>query len=133
MPIRVVKRYNECFKKEVVEELEIGRSGARTPAQLCRGIAGTMTFRKCMGKYGRNRLMAKVVHVEKSDEQDLIRKYQKRIAHLEKALCQKQAENLLNATFLKLACERLGQEEESFKKKADEKRSTAPESSNGAG
>jgi hypothetical protein len=68
-----------------------------------------------MGKYGRNRLMAKVVHVEKSDEQDLIRKYQKRIAHLEKALCQKQAENLLNATFLKLACERLGQEEESFK------------------
>ena len=45
---------------------------------------------------------------------------------MEQALGTTQAENVWNATFLKLACEQLGQEVESFKKKSDGKRSTGP-------
>jgi transposase len=126
MRIRLIKRYSECFKRQVVEELENGRFESITQARLHHGITGGTTIQTWLKKYGRNHLMAKVVRVEKPDEQDRIREYKKRIAQLEQALGTTQAENVLNAAFLKLACEQLGQEVESFKKKSDGKRSTPP-------
>ena len=54
-----------------------------------------------------------------------LRAYQKRVAQLEQALGKTQAENVLNAAFLKLACGRLGEDVEDFKKKSDGKRSTS--------
>ena len=65
--------------------------------------------------------------MEKPDEPDRISAYQKQVAQLEQALGKTQAENVLHATFLKLACEQLGQDVESFKKKCDGKRSTGPQ------
>ena len=130
---RIVKRYNECFKPQVIQDLENGRFSSITAAQEHHGITGTRTVRGWLKKFGKNDLKAKVVRVEKSDEQDRIREYKKRIAQLEQALGQTQAENVLNATFLKLACEQLGQEVESFKKKSDGKQFTPPEKSNRVG
>ena len=126
MRIRVIKRYSECFKRQVVEELENGRFESITQARLHHGIPGATTVQKWINQYGKNHLQAKVVRVEKPDEQDQIRAYKKRIVQLEQALGTTQAENVLNATFLKLACERMGLEVESFKKNSDGKPSTGP-------
>ena len=125
MRIRVIKRYSECFKRQVVEELENGRFESITQARLHHGIPGATTVQKWINQYGKNHLQAKVVRVEKPDEQDQIRAYQKRVAQLEQALGKTQAENVLNAAFLKLACGRLGEDVEDFKKKSDGKRSTS--------
>ena len=132
MRVRVIKRYSECFKRQVVDELESGRFDSITQARLHHGIPGTTTVQKWIKHYGRNHLQAKVVRVEKPDEQDRIRAYKKQVAQLEQALGKTQAENVLNATFLKLACEQLGQDVESFKKKSDGKPSTGPEESGAA-
>ena len=133
MRVRVIKRYSECFKRQVVEELESGRFASITQARLHHGISGMGTVQKWIKNYGRNHLQAKVVRVEKPDEQDQIRAFRKRVAQLEQALGQTQAENVLNATFLKLACERMGQDVENFKKNCDGKPSTGTKGSGRAG
>ena len=133
MRVRVIKRYSECFKRQVVEELEGGRFDSITQARLHHGIPGATTVQKWIKNYGRNHLQAKVIRVEKPDEQDQIRAYKKRVAQLEQALGKTQAENVLNATFLKLACERMGMDVESFKKNCDGKPSTGPKGSAQAG
>ncbi len=123
---RIIKRYSECFKRQVVEDLDRGRFGSLGEANEHYGITGARTIHKWLDQYGKNHLQAKVVRVEKPDEQDRIRELKGRIAALERALGQTQAENIINAEFLKLACEALGQEVESFKKKSAGRRSTPP-------
>jgi hypothetical protein len=71
-------------------------------------------------------LLAKVVRVEKPDEADLVSDLRREIAQLQKALGQTQARSLLNESYLELACERLGQEVEVFKKKSAGKRCIDP-------
>ncbi len=129
---RVIKRYNERFKRQVVDEAESGRFDSIAQTRSHHGIAGSTTVQTWIKNYGRNNLQAKVVQMEKSDEQERIRGYKKQLAQLEQALGKAQAENLLNATFLKLACEELGQGVESFKKKSDEKPSTGPQGAGAA-
>ncbi|MHB1768434.1 MAG: transposase [Phycisphaerae bacterium] len=75
MRIRVIKRYSECFKRQVVEELEQGRFGSIKQVRLHLGIMGAATVPRWLRNYGRNHLMAKVVRAEKSDEQDRVREY----------------------------------------------------------
>ena len=38
MRIRVIKRYSECFKRQVVEELEQGRFGLQRPGGICHSL-----------------------------------------------------------------------------------------------
>ena len=56
----------------MVEELENGRFESITQARLHHGIPGATTVQKWINKYGKNHLQAKVVRVEKPDEQDRI-------------------------------------------------------------
>ena len=55
--------------------------------------------------------------MEKPNEKDKILELKKQIKQLKEALGQTQAENILNQEFLKIACEEMGQDIESFKKK----------------
>ena len=116
MRVRLIKRYSECFKRQVVDELEKGRFDSITQTRLHHGISGATTVKKWIKHYGRNHIQAKVVRVEKPDKQDRIRGYKKQIAQLEQALGKTQAENVLNATLLSLACQELGQDVVEFKK-----------------
>jgi transposase-like protein len=116
---RTVIRYSNCFKLQVVEELENGRFSSISAAQEHYGITGSETIQGWLRKYGRNHLRAKVVRVEKPDEADQIRQLKKQIKQLREALGQTQAEKVLGESFLEIACERLGMEAEEFKKKAD--------------
>ncbi len=124
---RTVIRYSMCFKHQVVAELESGRFDSIGQACEHYGITGSVTVRNWLRKYGRNHLCAKVVRVEKPDEQNQIRQLKKQIRQLKEALGQTQAEKVLGQAFLEIACEKLGEDVEQFKKKADITRFTKPE------
>lgn len=114
---KIVIRYSQSFKRQVISDLESGRFSTMSQAQEHYGITGSSTIRNWLLKYGRNHLCAKVVHVEKPNEKKQILELKKQIKQLKEALGQTQAENVINQEFLKIACEQMGQDIESFKKK----------------
>ena len=114
---RVTIRYSECFKRQVVGDLEAGRFGTIGQAQEHYGIRGQGTVAYWLRKLGRNALIGKVVRVQKFDEADEIRKLKAQVGELERALGRTQAEKLLNEAYLEMACERLGEPVAAFKKK----------------
>jgi transposase-like protein len=126
MGARIILRYSECFKRQVVSDLEAGRFGSVGQAKRHYEIRGSTTVNQWVLRYGKSHLLAKVVRVEKPDEADRIRELQKQVAALERALGQTQAERLLGVEYLKLACERLGEAPEAFKKKCVGGRFTGP-------
>lgn len=65
-----------------------------------------------------------MVRVETLDEKQKMQELKNQVRQLKEALGETQAENLLNKAFLKIACGKLGQDVDTFKKKADIKRST---------
>ena len=126
MAQRIVRRYSTCFKRQVVEDLESGRFGSIGEVTKHYGIGGASSVGRWIKQLGKNHLMPKVVRVEKPDEADRIVELKRQVAKLEQALGRTQAENVLNAEFLKLACRKLGVDPEDFKKKVDGTPSTAP-------
>jgi transposase-like protein len=114
---RVRYRYSECFKREVLAALESGRYASAAQVQAHFGIKSSATIGNWLRQLKRPDLQVKVVRVEKPGEADQLRELKKQVAQLQRALGQTQAENLLNAEFLRTACERLGQDVETFKKK----------------
>jgi transposase-like protein len=113
-----------AFKQQVVEDLESGRFRTILEANEHYGIGGADTVRKWLGRFGRNHLIPKVVRVEKPDEVDQIRQLKKQIRQLQEALGKTQLDNVMNESFLQIACEQLGVEFEEFKKKVVTTRST---------
>ena len=124
-----VYRYSMSFKQQVIEQLEAGRFSSINEAKEHFGIRGDYTIQKWLRKYGRNHLCAKVIRVEKPDEKNQIRELKKQIKQLREALGQTQAEKVLGQAFLEIACEKLGEDVEEFKKKADIVQFTKPEDS----
>jgi transposase-like protein len=123
---QVIRQYSQCFKRQVVAEIESGRFSSVTAASLHHGITGSTTVRGWMRRLGKNHLLARVVRVEQVGEADRLVELRRQVERLEKALGRTQAESLLNAEYLKLACERMGEEVEAFKKKSDGRPSTGP-------
>ena len=115
---RIVRKYSMSFKQAVIVALEEGRFASVSAAREHFGIKGAGTIGNWLKRFGREDLQAKVVRVETFGEADRIRELQQQVAQLERALGQTQAAKLLEAEFLKRACELLGQEVEAFKKKS---------------
>ena len=65
--------------------------------------------------------------MEKPNEKDQILELKKQIRQLKEALGQTQAENVINQEFLKIACEQMGRDVESFKKKVGTELFTKPD------
>jgi len=124
---RTIVRYSMSFKQQVVGELESGHFSSISEAQEHYGITGASTIRNWLVKYGRNHLCAKVVRVEKPNEKDQIQALKKQIKQLKEALGQTQAENVINQEFLKIACEQMGENLDSFKKKVGTELFTKPD------
>ena len=122
MQQRLVIRYSISFKQEVIRQLELGRFVSIRQAQSHYGITGNGTVQKWLKKYGRNHLCPKVVRVEKPDEQNQIRELKKQVRQLREVLGQTQAEKVIGDAFLEIACENMGIEVDTFKKKVDTKR-----------
>jgi len=121
---RVIRRYSEAFRRKVVEELESGRFGSCGEAMAHYGIQGSSTIQRWLRQHGRAHLLGKVVRVERPDERDRLRELRRRVADLERALGQTQAEKVMAESYLEVACERLGEGVEGFKKKCDGRRCT---------
>ncbi|MCP4342604.1 MAG: IS3 family transposase [Desulfobulbaceae bacterium] len=111
-------RYSESFKIKVINELESGRFSSLYQAQHHYEIKGSVTVKKWLIRYGRNHLIPKVVRVETPDEQQKMQELKDEVRRLKEALGETQAENLLNRAFLKIACGKLGQDVDTFKKKS---------------
>lgn len=121
-----VIRYSMAFKQQVLSDLEAGRFGSILEARSHYGIRGASTIRRWLGRYGRNHLIPKVVRVETPDEAERMRELQRRVRDLEQALGRTQLERMLDESYLRLACEALGTDVGSFKKKAGTPRCTTP-------
>jgi hypothetical protein len=117
MQQRIIVRYSISFKRQVIKELETGRFSSIREAQAHYGISGMGTIQNWLRRYGRNELCPKVVRMEKPDEKDQIRHLKHQIRQLKEALGQTQAEKVIGDEYLKIACEDMGVDVESFKKK----------------
>lgn len=126
MQERQVRRYSDAFRRKVVEELETGRFGSIGEAMEHHGIGGASTIQRWLRQHGKNHLLCKMVRVECPDERDRLRELRRRVTELERALGQTQAQRMLAESYLELACERMGEGVEGFKKKCDGKRCTGP-------
>jgi transposase-like protein len=126
MEQRIVRRYSACFKQQVVTDLESGRLASLEAAREHYGIGGSQTIPRWLRRYGKNHLLPKVVRVEKPEEADRIAALQRQVSELERALGRTQAQSVLNAEFLKLACRQLGVDPEGFKEKVAGEPSTPP-------
>ena len=118
MEQKIVVRYSEAFKMQVIKDIESGRFNIHSAGQHY-GVKGTLTIKRWLQKYGRNHLCPKVVRVEKPNEKDQIRALKKEIKELQLALGKTQTHRVLGDSFLKIACDKLGTDVEEFKKKVD--------------
>jgi len=113
-----VIRYSESFKLQVVRDLESGRFANIGQAASHYGIRGSVTIRGWLIKFGKDRLMPRVVRVETPDEQHELKRLRQRVRQLEGLLADKEVGLVISETYLELACERAGiLDVEDFKKK----------------
>ena len=110
-------RYSEAFKRQVVEELERGKHESIGAARRAYGIRGMGTIERWLRRLGREELLPKRIEVKSVKEQDELRAAKQRIRELEGALASAHVDYCLEKAYLEVACERLGEEAESFKKK----------------
>jgi transposase len=110
-------RYSEAFKRGVVCELEQGRRGSLNAVCRAYGIGGTATISRWVRRYGREDLLPKNVRIETVNERDQLAEARKRIRELEAAVADVHVDYCLEKGFLQAACDRLGEDMESFKKK----------------
>jgi len=110
-------RYSEAFKRQVVEEIGRGKHLSPQRAKQAYGIGGSVTVEKWVRKYGREDLLPKRIRIETMKEIDELKEARKRIRELEAAVADAHIDYCLEKSYLKIACERLGEDREDFKKK----------------
>jgi transposase len=70
---KTTKRYSDCFKLQVVEEIE--KNGLTIDeCRLKYGIGGGSTIQRWVRKYGKQHLLNKIVRVETRDEIDELKR-----------------------------------------------------------
>ena len=113
-----VIKYSESFKLQVVRDLESGRFRTINEAGSFYGIQGATTVKGWLIKFGKDRLMPRVVRVETPNEQNELKRLRQRVRQLEGLLADKELGLVISETYLELACERAGiADVEDFKKK----------------
>ena len=113
----IVNQYSEAFKRQVVQELEQGKHVSLWAARRAYGIGGTTTVTGWVRKYGSDDLLPKRVRIETLKERDKLSEARKRIRELEAAVADAHIDYCLEKGYLQLACERLGEDLDNFKKK----------------
>ena len=101
---KVVTRYSEAFKLQVVREME--KDGlSQATIQRKYDIPSNNTIRNWLKKYGKQHLYAKVVRGEKIDERNRIKRLEQEKRELEKALAQTQIKLLAMESLVEVANE----------------------------
>jgi len=110
-------RYSEAYKRQIVKEAESGKYSSLNSLAKAYGIGCMATVSRWIRKYGREDLLPKNVRVETLKERDELKAARKRIRELEVAMADGHIEYCLEKGYLQAACDRLGMDMESFKKK----------------
>ena len=109
-------RYSEAYKRQIVKEIESGKYSSLNSVAKAYGIGGTSTIANWIRKYGSEDLLPRNVRIETVKEQDEIKILKKRIRDMEAAFADNYIDYCLEKGFLQVACERLGEDVETFKK-----------------
>ena len=83
---KVIKRYSEAFKKQVVSEYEAGHSIAQLRRKY--GITGSGTVESWIKKYAHAGLRHELVVIQHAQERQVQKQMAERIKQLEQALAQ---------------------------------------------
>ena len=119
MEQQVIYRYSMAFKQQVIADVESGRFSSAWEACGHYGLS-QQTVGRWLKKYSKNHLVARVVRVEKPDEKDQLKELKQQVKQLQRLLGRKEAEKALADAMLEMACDELGTDVESFKKKVVE-------------
>ncbi len=110
-------RYSEAFKRQVVGELERGKFRSISEASRAYNVRGAETIQKWIRRYGNENILPKKVKIETMKERDELKEAKKRIRELEAALADAHIDHALSDAYVQIACERMGEDPETFKKK----------------
>jgi transposase-like protein len=122
---KVVVRYSEAFKLQVVRQLEQGQFDSPWEAGQAYGVKGTNTVGRWVRQLGKEHLLGRLVRVMKADEKSEVKALRKRVRELERALADAHLDLKLEEAYTELACEAAGIEDVAeFKKKRATVRST---------
>lgn len=113
---RVVIRYSEAFKQEVISEIERGVLSIEQ-ARRRYGIKGADTIQGWIKRMGKLEFLPKVMRVEKPNEKDRIKELERQVKELKNALADTQVRYLLTESQLEIICEQQGLDVEQVKKK----------------
>jgi len=117
---RTTVRYSEAFKQQVIEELEQGKLGSLSEARERYGIGGGSTINGWLEKYRRDDLLPRVVRIESMKERDRIKKLERQIRDLKRALVDSEVKSSINQAYFEILAEDKGIEDiASYKKKLD--------------
>lgn len=122
---RIVTRYSQAFKLQVVQEIEEGRWSPKE-AMMVYGIKGSHTISDWLKRMGKLDLLPKHVRVEKPDEREQIKELQRKIKELKDALAETQVRCIIAETRLDIVCEQQGLNPEEVKKKLPAQPSSKP-------
>lgn len=117
MKRRTNTRYSEAFKRQVVSEIEEGSHAGPYAAARAYGIGNGACVRSWLKNYGDPASFPQKVLIMNMKEQDETSALRKRVRDLERALADAHMSGLLSETYLEIACERIGEDLASFKKK----------------
>ncbi len=70
---KTIKRYSNCFKLQVVEEIEVNGLSIGD-CRLKYDIGGAETIQRWLRKYGKQHLLNKIIRVETRDEMDELKR-----------------------------------------------------------
>lgn len=97
MKKRIVKRYSQAFKLQIVSEYEAGASASELRQKY--GIGGGSTVHEWVEKYAREAYRTKVVRIQKAEEFQEVKALREKVSALETALSESVLENhMLKAT-----------------------------------
>jgi transposase len=122
---KVVIRYSEAFKHQVIKEVEEGHCSC-AQAHKKYGIKGAGTIQYWMKRMGKLESLPKVIRVEKPDEKVKIKDLERQIQELKNTLAETQVRYIIAESRFEVVCEEQGLDPEEVKKKLDTKRSSKP-------
>ena len=110
-----VIRYSKAFKMQCVQEVEAGTSCAYEVQRKYK-IRGTDTIMRWVRQFGSGKY-GKVIRVEKAGEVNATSQLRSELRRVKETLADTYMELALEKAFLVVACERMDQKVEDFKKK----------------
>ncbi|MEZ4938217.1 MAG: transposase [Crocinitomicaceae bacterium] len=119
---KVILRYSESFKLQVVKEYEESYL-TRKELSLKYGIKGGSTICNWINKYGSQSSQNRIVRVEKPNEKNRIKELEKEVERLKKALAHQTLVAVTKESMAEVIAEDFGVDLERRLKKVEERQS----------